>query len=117
MLPWRPRSGESAALYQLACAFDGGVRPLTMRRSLLTEPWKMCASRLLCSFVVIALFMPRAFGQSPPPALPDTVKSAAATLRDTAAHDSGAYAIVRSLTVEVGPRSAGSQGDRAAVAW
>jgi carboxypeptidase Q len=41
----------------------------------------------------------------------------AATLRDRAMSDSTAYQLVESLTTEVGPRPAGSPGDRAAVAW
>jgi carboxypeptidase Q len=41
----------------------------------------------------------------------------AATLRARALADSTAYALVESLTTEVGPRPAGSPGDRAAVAW
>ena len=41
----------------------------------------------------------------------------AATLRDRALAGSDAYALVGSLTGEVGPRLAGSPGDRAAVAW
>ena len=41
----------------------------------------------------------------------------AAALRDAAVAGTGAFEIVRSLTVEVGPRSAGSEGDKAAVAW
>jgi carboxypeptidase Q len=43
--------------------------------------------------------------------------SAAATLRERALADSTAYQLVESLTTEVGPRPAGSAGDRAAVAW
>jgi hypothetical protein len=41
----------------------------------------------------------------------------AATLRDRAAADTTAYELVESLTTEVGPRLAGSPGDKAAVAW
>ena len=77
----------------------------------------MCALRSLCSFVAIALIAAPAFAQSPPATSSGNVMAAAAAIRDTAAHGSGAFAIVRSLTVEVGPRPAGSQGDRAAVAW
>jgi len=54
-----------------------------------------------------------ASGQSIPP----DVAERAATLRDTALGGSIAYEIVESLTMEVGPRPAGSAGDRAAVAW
>ena len=41
----------------------------------------------------------------------------AATLRERAMSDSTAYQLIESLTTEVGPRPAGSEGDRAAVAW
>ena len=41
----------------------------------------------------------------------------AAKLREQALAGSGAFAIVESLTTEVGPRMAGSPGDAAAVAW
>jgi carboxypeptidase Q len=42
---------------------------------------------------------------------------AAAALRDAALKSPEAYALVTSLTSEVGPRLAGTAGDRAAVAW
>ena len=42
---------------------------------------------------------------------------AAATLRQRALADSTAWQLIESLTTEVGPRPAGSPGDRAAVAW
>lgn len=45
------------------------------------------------------------------------VAAEAAALRDQAMQDSIAYEVVESLTMEVGPRSAGSAGDKAAVAW
>jgi Zn-dependent M28 family amino/carboxypeptidase len=45
------------------------------------------------------------------------VAAEAAALRDQALQDSIAYDVVESLTMEVGPRSAGSAGDKAAVAW
>ncbi|HUP59193.1 MAG TPA: M28 family peptidase, partial [Thermoanaerobaculia bacterium] len=41
----------------------------------------------------------------------------ASTLRERALDDRRAYQLVRSLTAEVGPRLAGSAGDRRAVAW
>jgi hypothetical protein len=47
------------------------------------------------------------------PAIPPAI----AELQRTALASSHAFAIVRSLTDEVGARSAGSAGDRAAVAW
>ncbi len=43
--------------------------------------------------------------------------AAAATLIDRAAGDTTAYELVESLTTEVGPRPAGSPGDKAGVAW
>src|SRR5687768_2778417 len=42
---------------------------------------------------------------------------AAATLRERALADPTAYKLVESLTTEVGPRLAGSPGDKAAVSW
>ncbi|MCX2801244.1 M20/M25/M40 family metallo-hydrolase [Microbulbifer thermotolerans] len=43
--------------------------------------------------------------------------SVAEVLRDRALESSDAYSLVESLTVEVGPRRAGTEGDRRAVAW
>src|SRR5687767_3245812 len=43
--------------------------------------------------------------------------SAASTLRERALADDTAWRLVESLTTEVGPRSAGSPGDAAAVEW
>jgi hypothetical protein len=51
------------------------------------------------------------------PTLPAPVRERAAALRDDALSGTRALEIVRSLTFEVGPRSAGSPGDRAAVEW
>ena len=45
------------------------------------------------------------------------IRAAAEALRDKALTDSLAYDIVESLTMEVGPRPAGSAGDKAAVRW
>jgi len=52
-----------------------------------------------------------------PAALPEDVKAAAASLQKQALAGTRAYEIVRSLTVEVGPRLAGSKGYAAAVDW
>jgi hypothetical protein len=49
--------------------------------------------------------------------LPEAARNTAAALRDDALRGTRAYDIVRSLTVEVGPRPAGSEGDRRAVEW
>jgi carboxypeptidase Q len=54
-----------------------------------------------------------AAGQS----IPDDVAAAAVALRDKALGDNIAYDVVESLTMEVGPRLAGSAADRAAVDW
>jgi carboxypeptidase Q len=43
--------------------------------------------------------------------------AAAATLRERASADTTAYQLIESLTTEVGPRPAGSPGDKASVAW
>ncbi|HEX5760836.1 MAG TPA: M28 family peptidase, partial [Thermoanaerobaculia bacterium] len=56
--------------------------------------------------------------QAPPPAaLPAELRETAAALQAAALQGTGAYEIVRSLTTEVGPRLAGSPGDKAAVEW
>jgi len=49
--------------------------------------------------------------------IPADVSSGAAKLRDAALADSMAYDLVESLTMEIGPRLAGSASDEAAVAW
>lgn len=50
-------------------------------------------------------------------ALPGSVTDRAVQLRDKAMNDDRAFELLASLTTEVGPRPAGSDGDRAAVAW
>lgn len=55
--------------------------------------------------------------QPAPSALPESIRSTAASLRDAALQGTRAYDYVRSLTVEVGPRLAGSDGDRRGVEW
>src|SRR4030095_14720064 len=76
-------------------------------RSIRVGAHGMCALRLLWLFVAIVLIATPAIGQSPPTPSSDVLMAAAAAVRDTATHGSGAYAIVRSLTVEVGPRATG----------
>jgi len=49
--------------------------------------------------------------------LSDELRAESVVLREKALVDSGAFEIVASLTMEVGPRSAGSAGDAAAVLW
>jgi hypothetical protein len=93
-----------------------------------TGAWNMTAARTLPLLVSLCAFA--AHGQTgtatetppqdaPPPvsAVSAAVLETAASLRDMALAGTDAYSIVRSLTVEVGPRPAGSEGDRAAVAW
>jgi carboxypeptidase Q len=82
----------------------------------------ICAAALVALLSLAAL--PPAAGQpaaavtpSPTSGLPANVLAAAAAIRNTALRGTRAFDIVRSLTVEVGPRSAGSAGDRAAVEW
>jgi hypothetical protein len=49
--------------------------------------------------------------------LSENTRTGAEALRDAAMRDTIAYELVESLTMEVGPRSAGSDGDKAAVVW
>lgn len=49
--------------------------------------------------------------------LPDDVQETAVSLRDAALKGTQAWSLLSSLTTEVGPRPAGSPGDRLAVAW
>jgi Zn-dependent M28 family amino/carboxypeptidase len=51
------------------------------------------------------------------PVLPAGLRQQAARLRDEATKGTRAYDWVASLATEVGPRSAGSRGDKAAVEW
>ena len=66
--------------------------------------------------LIASLFMLH-LGVAHAQAIPDDVKEQAIALRDAALQDSVAYDVVESLTMEVGPRSAGSAGDAAAVRW
>ncbi|MBI2380889.1 MAG: M28 family peptidase [Gammaproteobacteria bacterium] len=50
-------------------------------------------------------------------AFDEPTRTTAAELRDQALRGSGAYDTIASLTTEVGPRLAGSEGDKKAVAW
>jgi hypothetical protein len=67
---------------------------------------------LLAPAAVLAMLAPAAGAQLPP-----DLAEEAASLRNVALAESDAYRLVYSLTTEVGPRLAGSEGDRAAVAW
>jgi hypothetical protein len=87
-----------------------------MRHSIVPESVEMRASRSFCPLVAVAFFATPAFGQSPPDPQADAI-SATSALRGAALESNVAYSVAQSLTAEVGPRSAGSEGDRAAVAW
>jgi carboxypeptidase Q len=69
------------------------------------------------SAVLLLAFFTTATSADKPPAFTRSDLAAAATLRQRALADSTAYQLVESLTTEVGPRPAGSPGDKAAVAW
>jgi carboxypeptidase Q len=56
-------------------------------------------------------------GPAASPSLSDPIRSTAASLRDEAMKGTRAYEYVRSLTTEVGPRMAGSEGDRKSIEW
>lgn len=71
--------------------------------------WLTMVLALAC---VTALAAPK-----PAPAFSKADLAAAARLRTLGAVGTDAYRVLESLTTEVGPRSAGSAGDRAAVAW
>ena len=67
-------------------------------------------------FVSLLIGPQIAFAQAPA-GLPDDVKAAAAALHERVLAGNRAFDIVRSLTVEVGPRPAGSKAYDAAVEW
>lgn len=70
------------------------------------------------AMLAVVLTVPTAFAQEDPaePISP-AVRRVAVELRDRAHRGTEAFSIVRSLATEVGPRPAGSRGDRMAVAW
>lgn len=68
----------------------------------------------LCAVVVLLL---AATAGAEPPAFDARTLAEAAALRDAALRDSRAYERVADLTTRVGPRLAGSEGDRKAVIW
>lgn len=86
------------------------MRPTVVPLALVAAPLALALAALLPA---------SASASAPAPATafsPDDLQHAA-TLRDRTLADSGAYAIVESLTTEVGPRLAGSEADARAVAW
>ncbi|HET9226663.1 MAG TPA: peptidase M28 family protein, partial [Thermoanaerobaculia bacterium] len=66
------------------------------------------------SFAPVFLFLSCAAAAQP---LSPEIAATASSLRDNAMKGTRAFEIVRSLTLETGPRPAGSAGDRAAVEW
>ena len=68
-------------------------------------------------FVSLVISCGPSRAQAPAAGLPEDVRSTAASLHRQALAGTRAYEIVRSLTVEVGPRPAGSKAHDAAVAW
>jgi carboxypeptidase Q len=70
--------------------------------------------RCLPAVLAVCLLSPGAALAAAPP---DALLEEAAALRDAALAESDAWRHAWSLTTEVGPRPAGSAGDRAAVAW
>src|SRR5829696_3735560 len=93
-------------------------RSLRGGRSPASHPVFLCdevnGMRLSLRFAVVLLLLSLpAFAQS---LSPETVATASA-LRDGAMKGTRAFEIVRSLTLETGPRPAGSAADRAAVEW
>src|SRR6202163_2183157 len=75
--------------------------------------WPLAAGSLIS---VLVLGSPAA-AQGPSPSFPSEVRSTASALRSQALQGTKALDIVRSLTVEVGPRPAGSKAYNAAVLW
>jgi len=75
--------------------------------------WPLAAGSLLS---ILVLGTPAA-AQGPSPSIPAEVRATASALRSQALQGTKALDIVRSLTVEVGPRPAGSKGYDAAVVW
>lgn len=65
-------------------------------------------------FAIVLLLLSVPAGAQP---LSPEIAAAAASLRDGAMQGTRAYDLVRSLTLETGPRLAGSPGDRAGVEW
>jgi hypothetical protein len=70
---------------------------------------------IVAAFLLVFLSTSTAADKAP--AFTRTDLATASTLRERALVDATAYQLIESLTTEVGPRPAGSPGDKAAVAW
>ena len=77
----------------------------------------MRKQNLPISAVLLLTLFTTATAADKAPAFARSDLTAAATLRERALEDPTAYQLIESLTTEVGPRPAGSPGDKAAVAW
>ena len=66
--------------------------------------------------MVVAILAPCAAAFADPPT-PDALRAGAAAVRDRALHDSAAYDYIESLSVDVGPRLAGSEASERATEW
>ncbi|HXU33244.1 MAG TPA: M28 family peptidase, partial [Thermoanaerobaculia bacterium] len=75
------------------------------------------SSALACAVVSLVLAGSGGGAAETAPSLSPAIAKVAEKLRDEALAGTKAYEIVRSLTFEVGPRSAGSAGDPRAVDW
>lgn len=71
--------------------------------------------RLAPLLLALLVSLPAAAAQ--PTRIPQSALDTAATLRATALADDTGWKVTESLTTEVGPRLAGSEGDARAVAW
>ena len=71
----------------------------------------------LCVAMCLVPVLACAQAPVPPSPFPEPVLATATQLRDHALTGSGAYAIVESLTTEVGARMAGTEADARAVRW
>ena len=71
-------------------------------------------SALVLILLAVLAWPSRSAAQEP---IPAAVQARARSVRERARVDDTGYEVLRSLTSEVGPRSAGSPGDRRAIAW
>ena len=71
----------------------------------------------MCLFVLPLLLATPAPAAPMPPRIPDAAVATAIELREAALAGNPAYAIVESLTSEIGPRLPGTDADARAVAW
>jgi len=78
---------------------------------------RMPTCKTLSSAAALTAFLATVSAADRAPGFTTADLRAADTLRERALSDSTAYQLVESLTTEVGPRPAGSAGDKAAVAW